>query len=70
MMFRRLCSYSRLKGDEVLLVFIIHFASDYIGYIHHCGIRRKKKGKVRFLLQDGMYWVCDCLQHQSNGLFL
>lgn len=59
-------SYSRLKRNEVLLVFVIHFASDDIGNIHYC---RNRGGKERKKLQQhGMYWVCGCLQNQSNGL--
>lgn len=36
-------SYSRLERDEMLLVFVVHFASDDIGDIHYC---EKKKEKV------------------------
>lgn len=65
-MFRRLRSYSRLKGNEVLLVFVIHFASDDIRDIHHCW--KRGGGKVSHYCRTGCtgsILVCNISQMAS-----
>lgn len=36
--------YLRLKGDEVLFIFVVYFSIYYICYIHHWGQEKNRDG--------------------------